>query len=135
MFRLKSRMKNSMKQWKEQLCNSNLQLFIKCLSESCSMQIETVLLKCKISYGGGLLINRDVLKLADLIQNVSSIPTRKYFFKLLHIASILTLETLEDLFDYMASNPNDDVLPHINIKRILKIRTDFEDSAIQALNL
>ena len=134
--RLISQLKLCLKQWKQQLidtcCEQFLKEFIKKLSDILSSEIK----KKKLTQAGGQYLEKLTIHLVNFFQNISSMPVRKQFIQLVHMSSILSADSVEEVKDYIetakASIDFSFTIPQV--KELLVLRTDIPADQLAKLS-
>ena len=135
MYRLISQLKQGLKQWKQQLievcCEQFLKEFIKRLSEQVSGEIK----KKKLTQAGGQYVEKLTIHLVNFFQNISSMPVRKQFIQLVHMSSILSADSVDEVKDYIetAKATLEFNFTFTQVKELLALRTDIPAETINKL--
>jgi len=124
-----------LRQWKQQLidicCEQFLKEFITRLSEILANEIY----KKKITQAGGQYLEKITIHLVNFFQNISTMPVRKQFMTLVHMSSILSADSVEEVKDYIetAKATQEFSFTFAQIKEILSLRVDIPADSIKKL--
>ena len=122
--------------FKENLSTKNQDIFSSLLAGEVANLLEKNVLKCSFSKHGGLHLDKDIRNLINYLTSITSWSTREKYSRLSQISILLSLETLDELFEYWNSplaitwrlTPNE-------IRQILLLRSDFKSDDIRRLKL
>lgn len=86
---------------------------------------------------GGVKLDRDLRQLISFLSNRTQHPIRDKFARIMQMASVLSLEKVEEVVEYwnMNSGPALWHLTSREIKQVLHLRRDFQEHEINNLNL
>ena len=127
-------LKQGLKQWKLQLVPANFDKFVIQLITLIVENLEKEILEKKINQHGGMLIENDIMHIVNFFQNLTTNPMRKHFMRLIEVACILSLDSLDDIHDYLDNAVNIQLNTQ-QIKIILSLRVEFSSNRIKLLKI
>lgn len=118
------------------LVPKNLESALQLLIDSLASRIEAIMLQKKFNQLGGLQLDRDVRTLMGHLSEISQGTVREKFSRLTQIATIVCLENVDELLEFWGDgNGLTWKLTPGEVKSVLRLRVDFQDSRISALIL
>jgi conserved oligomeric Golgi complex subunit 4 len=123
--------------FKEYLTIKNQESLISSISNEISVYIEKNLLKCSFNKLGGLQFDKEMRILINYLTSLTSWSSgREKFARLSQFAILLSLETIDELYEYWNSSlgitwrltPNE-------IRQVLTLRVDFKSEDVKKLKL
>lgn len=121
-----------MKQWKQQLVDICWEQFAKEVIRKLSELVVGEVAKKKLTQAGGQYVEKLIIHLVNFFQNISAMPVRKQFMKLVHMSSILSADSVEEVQDYIdtAKSTIEFDFTFAQIKELLSLRTDISPESI-----
>jgi hypothetical protein len=122
---------------KSNLNARNQEILTTLIANEVVLHLEKNILKCSFSKYGGLHLDKDIRLLVNYLTSITSWSTRDKFSRLSQFAILLSLESLDELFEYWNSptlqitwrlTPNE-------IRQVLLLRVDFKSEEIRRLKL
>lgn len=122
--------------YKEKFSLKNRDLLIGNLANEIVTCLEKSIYKCSFTKYGGMKVDKEIRILINYLATLTSWSIREKFSRLSQISIILSLDSIEELFEYWNSSltitwrltPNE-------IRQILMLRTEFKTIEIKSLNL
>lgn len=96
--------------------------------------LEQQILSCEFNQLGGVQLDKDLRALTGYLSSCTNWPVRDKFSRLMQIATLLTLETVNELFDYWGSSMMWRLTP-TEIRRVLHLRNDFRTEDVERIKL
>lgn len=96
--------------------------------------LEQQILSCEFNQLGGVQLDKDLRALTGYLSSCTNWPVRDKFSRLMQIATLLTLETVNELFDYWGSSMMWRLTP-TEIRRVLRLRNDFRTEDVERIKL
>ncbi|CAF0710418.1 unnamed protein product [Brachionus calyciflorus] len=121
---------------KDSLSEKNKETFTSLLASETAILLEKSILKCSFSKYGGVQLDKEIRFLINYLTSQTSWSTREKFARLSQISILLSLENLNELFEYWNSplaitwrlTPNE-------IRQLLLLRSDFKAEEVRNLKL
>lgn len=121
---------------KDSLSEKNKEQFTSLVASETATYFEKNILKCSFSKYGGLQLDKEIRFLVNYLTSQTSWSTREKFSRLSQISILLSLENLNELFEYWNSpltitwrlTPNE-------IRQLLLLRADFKADEVRNLKL
>lgn len=119
------------------LTTGNYDALVSALVDSIGSRLEAIVWQKRFNQLGGLQLDRDMRTLVNQLSELTSRTVRDKFARLTQIATVLNLESVEEILDYWGENAGALTwrLSAVEVKRALGLRVDFRAEAIQALKL
>ncbi|XP_076762206.1 conserved oligomeric Golgi complex subunit 4 [Xylocopa sonorina] len=121
--------------FKGSLTTSNYDALIGLLTTEVTARLEKVVLKSTFNRAGGLILDKEIRSLASYLAAVTSWSVRDKFARLTQIATILSVEKIEELADYCGEDAIAWRLTPGEVRRIASLRVDFRPEDIKRLKL
>lgn len=121
--------------FKGSLTTSNYDALIGLLTAEVTARLEKVVLKSTFNRAGGLILDKEIRSLASYLAAATSWSVRDKFARLTQIATILSIEKLEELADYCGADAIAWRLTPSEVRRIASLRIDFRPEDIKRLKL
>lgn len=84
---------------------------------------------------GGLIFDKEVRSLSSYLANATSWSVRDKFVRLTQIATVLSIEKLEELADYCGADAIAWRLSQTEVKKILALRTDLRPDDVKKFKI
>lgn len=119
------------------LTPNNLDTVLHLLIDRLASRIEAVMLRKKFNQLGGLQLDRDVRALVSHLSESSQRTVRDKFSRLTQIATVVCLESVEEILDYWGDDSGGITwrLTPGEIKSAMRLRVEFTDAKIAGLVL
>jgi len=117
------------------LTPNNTEAIVQRTLSSVTSRFEAVTLKKRFNQLGGLQFDKDVRALREYFKQISSTAVRDKFTRLTQIASIVSLERVEEIELYWDSGGMTWRLTAEEVRKVLSLRTDFTADAIAKIAL
>lgn len=121
--------------FKGSLTTSNYDALIGLLTAEVTARLEKVVLKSTFNRAGGLILDKEIRSLASYLAAVTSWSVRDKFARLTQIATILSVEKVEELADYCGADAIAWRLTPAEVRRIASMRIDFRPEDLKRLKL
>ncbi|XP_012538440.1 conserved oligomeric Golgi complex subunit 4 isoform X1 [Monomorium pharaonis] len=121
--------------FKDSLTTSNYDALIGLLTAEVTARLEKVVLKSTFNRAGGLILDKEIRSLASYLAAATSWSVRDKFARLTQIATILSIEKIEELADYCGADAIAWRLTPSEVRRIASLRIDFRPEDIKRLKL
>ncbi|XP_031369892.1 conserved oligomeric Golgi complex subunit 4 isoform X2 [Apis dorsata] len=121
--------------FKGSLTTSNYDALIGLLTAEVTARLEKVVLKSTFNRAGGLILDKEIRSLASYLAAVTSWSVRDKFARLTQIATILSVEKVEELADYCGADAIAWRLTPAEVRRIASMRIDFRPEDVKRLKL
>ncbi|XP_034948017.1 conserved oligomeric Golgi complex subunit 4 [Chelonus insularis] len=121
--------------FKDSLTASNYDALIGILTSEMTTRLEKVMLKSTFNRAGGLILDKEIRSLAGYLAAATSWSVRDKFARLMQIATILSVEKVEELADYCGSDAIAWRLTPAEVRKIAALRTDLRPDDIKRLKL
>ncbi|XP_071650281.1 conserved oligomeric Golgi complex subunit 4 [Temnothorax longispinosus] len=121
--------------FKDSLTTSNYDALIGLLTAEVTARLEKVVLKSTFNRAGGLILDKEIRSLASYLAAATSWSVRDKFARLTQIATILSIEKVEELADYCGADAIAWRLTPSEVRRIASLRIDFRPEDIKRLKL
>jgi hypothetical protein len=99
-----------------------------------AVHLEQQILTCEFNQLGGVQLDKDLRVLTGYLSSLTSWPVRDRFARLMQMATLLTLETVNELFDYWGGSMLWRLTPS-EIRRVLHLRTEFRTEDVERIKL
>ncbi|XP_046411279.1 conserved oligomeric Golgi complex subunit 4 [Neodiprion fabricii] len=117
------------------LTPSNYDALIGILTAEVTARFEKVVLKSTFNRAGGLVLDKEIRALAGYLAAATSWSVRDKFARLTQIATVLSVEKVEELADYCGADAVAWRLTPAEVRRIASLRTDLRPEDIKRLKL
>ncbi|XP_050432930.1 conserved oligomeric Golgi complex subunit 4 isoform X3 [Adelges cooleyi] len=129
---------NIFKEFKNKLTSNNYDVFVVAIAIETSVQLEKVIMKTEFNRLGGMSLDKVVRTLINYFSGASAWPVREKFSRLVQVTTVLNLEQVSDLNEFLS--PDSGMcfawkLTPDNIRQILKLRFDFREEDIRKIKL
>lgn len=126
-----------LKSFKLSLTTSNYDTLISLLATELTSQLEKAVLSCSFNRLGGLQFDRELRVLVAYLTSVTTWTIRDKFARLTQIATILNLETVNEILDTWGPNSGSFTwrLTPTEVRQVLALRKDFKPEDIKRLKL
>lgn len=126
------------REFKAKLTANNYDMLVVAVAAESAVQLEKAVLKTEFNRLGGMALDKVVRTLINYFSGVSAWPIREKFARLVQVTTVLNLERVSDLNEFL--NPDSGMrfswkLTPDSIKQILKLRTDFREDDIRKIKL
>ncbi|KAL0116601.1 hypothetical protein PUN28_009914 [Cardiocondyla obscurior] len=121
--------------FKDSLTTSNYDALVGLLAAEVTARLEKVVLKSTFNRAGGLILDKEIRSLASYLAAATSWSVRDKFARLTQIATILSIEKVEELADYCGADAIAWRLTPSEVRRIASLRIDFRPEDIKRLKL
>ncbi|XP_043275819.1 conserved oligomeric Golgi complex subunit 4 [Venturia canescens] len=121
--------------FKDSLTSANYDALIGILTAEVTARLEKVVLKSTFNRAGGLILDKEIRSLASYLAAATSWSIRDKFARLTQIATILSVEKVEELSDYCGADAIAWRLTPVEVRRIASLRTDLRPEDIKRLKL
>ncbi|XP_051154343.1 conserved oligomeric Golgi complex subunit 4 isoform X1 [Leptopilina boulardi] len=121
--------------FKDILTASNYDALIGILTAEVTARLEKVVLKCTFNRAGGLILDKEIRSLASYLASATSWSVRDKFARLMQIATILSVEKVEELADYCGADAIAWRLTPQEVRKIAGLRIDLKSEDIKRLKL
>ncbi|XP_008555535.1 conserved oligomeric Golgi complex subunit 4 [Microplitis demolitor] len=121
--------------FKSSLTTANYDALIGILTSEVTIRLEKVVLKSTFNRAGGLILDKEIRSLASYLAAATSWSVRDKFARLTQIATILSIEKVEELADYCGSDAIAWRLTPAEVRKIAALRTDLRPDDIKRLKL
>ncbi|XP_011688923.1 PREDICTED: conserved oligomeric Golgi complex subunit 4 [Wasmannia auropunctata] len=121
--------------FKDSLTTSNYDALIGLLTAEVTARLEKVVLKSTFNRAGGLILDKEIRSLASYLAAATSWSVRDKFARLTQIATILSIEKVDELADYCGADAIAWRLTPSEVRRIASLRIDFRPEDIKRLKL
>lgn len=107
------------------------------LTHEIATQLEKVVFKSTFNRLGGMQFDKELRSLISFLTSMTTWTIRDRFARLTQTATILNLETVNEILDYWGSNsgPLTWRLTPAEVRRVLSMRADFKSDDIRKLKL
>ncbi|XP_076657379.1 conserved oligomeric Golgi complex subunit 4 isoform X2 [Halictus rubicundus] len=124
-----------LRSFKDSLTASNYDALIGLLTAEVTARLEKVVLKSTFNRAGGLILDKEIRSLASYLAAATSWSVRDKFARLTQIATILSVEKVEELADYCGADAIAWRLTPAEVRHVASLRTDFRSEDIKRLKL
>jgi conserved oligomeric Golgi complex subunit 4 len=124
--------------WLQQLLTaSNYETLVLLVMDEVTKRLDVILSTKKFNQLGGLQLDRDVRQLVSFAGELTARPMRDKFGDINQKATILSLESVEEILDYWGPDggPFNWRLSGEEVRNVLRQRVDFSVDRIEALVL
>lgn len=121
--------------FKDSLTTSNYDALIGILTAEVTARLEKMVLKSSFNRAGGLILDKEIRSLASYFAAATSWSVRDKFARLTQIATVLSVEKVEELADYCGADAIAWRLTPAEVRRVAALRTDFKAEDIKRLKL
>ncbi|XP_024946746.1 conserved oligomeric Golgi complex subunit 4 isoform X2 [Cephus cinctus] len=121
--------------FKSSLTTSNYDALIGILTAEVTARLEKVVLRSSFNRAGGLILDKEIRSLASYLAAATSWSVRDKFARLTQIATVLSVEKVEELADYCGADAIAWRLTPAEVYRIAGLRTDLGPEDIKRLKL
>ncbi|XP_078036052.1 conserved oligomeric Golgi complex subunit 4 isoform X2 [Augochlora pura] len=121
--------------FKDSLTASNYDALIGLLTAEVTARLEKVVLKSTFNRAGGLILDKEIRSLASYLAAATSWSIRDKFARLTQMATILSIEKVEELADYCGADAIAWRLTPAEVRHVASLRTDFRPDDIKRLKL
>ncbi|CAD7704433.1 unnamed protein product [Ostreobium quekettii] len=135
--RLLAELESALTQLQPKLTADNHGNLLNPVLDRLASRIEALMMRKKFNQLGGFQLDRDVRALVGRLSEVCQRTVRDKFSRLSQMATVLGLQTVDEILDYWADDSGTVTwrLSPGEIKSIMRLRQDFQDSKIAALML
>ncbi|XP_054719485.1 LOW QUALITY PROTEIN: conserved oligomeric Golgi complex subunit 4-like [Uloborus diversus] len=126
-----------LKSLKSNMTTNNFDALVSLLASELTLQFEKAVLSCHFNRFGGIQFDRELRIIIAYLTTVTTWTIRDKFARLSQIASILNLETVNEILDTWGSNSGSLTwrLTPTEVRQILILRKDFRSEDIKRLKL
>ncbi|KAI4494357.1 hypothetical protein M0802_009040 [Mischocyttarus mexicanus] len=117
--------------FKGNLTTSNYDALIGILTKEVTARLEKVVLKSTFNRAGGLILDKEIRSLASYLAAATSWSVRDKFARLTQIATILSIEKVEELADYCGADAIAWRLTPSEVRLIASLRIDLKPEDIK----
>lgn len=126
------------REFKAKLTTNNYDMLVVAMAAECSVQLEKAVMKTEFNRLGSMALDKVVRTLINYFSTASAWPIREKFARLVQVTTVLNLERVSDLNEFL--NPESGMrfswkLTPDSIKQILKLRSDFREDDIRKIKL
>ncbi|XP_015126863.1 conserved oligomeric Golgi complex subunit 4 isoform X2 [Diachasma alloeum] len=121
--------------FKDSLTPSNYDALVGILTSEVTIRLEKIVLKSTFNRAGGLILDKEIRSLASYLASATSWSVRDKFARLVQIATILSIEKVDELIDYCGADAIVWRLTPVEVRKIAALRTDFRSDDIKRLKL
>ncbi|XP_063973340.1 conserved oligomeric Golgi complex subunit 4 [Diachasmimorpha longicaudata] len=121
--------------FKDSLTPSNYDALVGILTSEVTSRLEKIVLKSTFNRAGGLILDKEIRSLASYLASATSWSVRDKFARLVQIATILSVEKVDELIDYCGADAIVWRLTPVEVRKIAGLRTDFRSDDIKRLKL
>lgn len=126
------------REFKAKLTTNNYDMLVVAMAAECSIQLEKAIMKTEFNRLGSMALDKVVRTLINYFSTASAWPIREKFARLVQVTTVLNLERVSDLNEFL--NPESGMrfswkLTPDSIKQILKLRSDFREDDIRKIKL
>jgi len=126
------------REFKAKLTPNNYDMFVVVMAAETAVQLEKAVMKTEFNRLGSMALDKVVRTLINYFSGVSAWPVREKFARLVQVTTVLNLERVSDLNEFLS--PDSGIrfswkLTPDNIKQILKLRADFHEDDIRKIKL
>lgn len=126
------------REFKAKLTANNYDMLVVVMAAESAVQLEKAVMKTEFNRLGSMALDKVVRTLINYFSGASAWPVREKFARLVQVTTVLNLERVSDLNEFL--NPDSGMrfswkLTPDNIKQILKLRADFKDEDIRKIKL
>mmetsp|Transcript_32816 Transcript_32816/g.77788 ORF Transcript_32816/g.77788 Transcript_32816/m.77788 type:complete len:739 (+) Transcript_32816:153-2369(+) len=119
------------------LVPANYDALVVHLVEKVTARLEAIFAKKRFNQLGGLQLDRDIRNLVSHLSEFTNRAVRDKFARLTQMATVLSLETPNEILDYWGDNsgPITWRWNAAEVRRLLELRVDFSQASLNALRL
>ncbi|KAJ8681166.1 hypothetical protein QAD02_016953 [Eretmocerus hayati] len=121
--------------FKNSLTESNYNALIGILTAEVTTRLEKVIFKSTFNKVGGLILDKEIRALVSYFDTTTSWSVRDKFTRLTQIATVLSIEKVEELADYCGTDSIAWRLTPTEVRKILALRTDVKADDIKRLKI
>ncbi|XP_035731980.1 conserved oligomeric Golgi complex subunit 4-like [Vespa mandarinia] len=121
--------------FKGHLTTSNYDALIGILTKEVTARLEKVVLKSTFNRAGGLILDKEIRSLASYLAAATSWSVRDKFARLTQIATILSIEKVEELADYCGADAIAWRLTTAEVRHIASLRIDLKPEDIKRFKI
>ncbi|XP_023316573.1 conserved oligomeric Golgi complex subunit 4 isoform X2 [Trichogramma pretiosum] len=121
--------------FKNSLMESNYNALIGILTTEVTIRLEKVIFKSSFNKIGGTILDNEIRALSNYFTSSTSWTVRDKFIRLQQIATILSVDKVEDVTEFCATDSISWRLSSAEVKKILLLRTDFRQEDIKRLKI
>lgn len=126
------------REFRAKLTPNNYDALVVAVASECATQLERAVMKTEFNRLGGMALDKVVRTLISYFGGASAWPVRERFARLVQVTTVLNLERVSDLNEFLS--PDSGVrfswkLTPDTIKQILKLRSDFREDDIRQIKL
>lgn len=126
------------REFKAKLTPNNYDSLVVAMAAECAVQLEKAVMKTEFNRLGSMALDKVVRTLINYFSGASAWPVREKFARLVQVTTVLNLERVSDLNEFL--NPDSGMrfawkLTPDTIKQILKLRSDFREDDIRRIQL
>lgn len=129
---------SAFREFKTKLTPNNYDMFVVAMAAETAVQLEKAVMKTEFNRLGSMALDKVVRTLINYFSGASAWPIREKFARLVQVTTVLNLERVSDLNEFLS--PDSGIrfswkLTPDNIKQILKLRADFREDDIRKIKL
>ncbi|QDZ22070.1 subunit 4 of oligomeric Golgi complex [Chloropicon primus] len=117
------------------LTSQNYEALVHSVLGHTAKRIEALLLQKRFNQLGGLLLEKDVRNMVNYTSNMTQRTVRDKFARLTQMATLLNLESPQEVLDYWGDESMMWRLTPFEVKRALKLRVEFRAVEVDGLDL
>uniref|UniRef100_A0A0A9ZHB7 Conserved oligomeric Golgi complex subunit 4 n=2 Tax=Lygus hesperus TaxID=30085 RepID=A0A0A9ZHB7_LYGHE len=125
---------NFLSEFKGLLTVNNYETLVSILATEVNSLMEKVIMKTEFNRFGGLALDKEIRALVSYFSTATSWSVRDKLARLSQVGTVLNLEQVNEISDYWGSSPLPWRLTPVDIKKILKLRTDFSNDEINKVH-
>lgn len=127
-----------LRDFKAKLTSNNFDMLVVAMAAESSVQLEKAVMKTEFNRLGSMALDKVVRTLINYFSGASAWPIREKFARLVQITTVLNLERVSDLNEFLSTESSMRFLWKLtpdNIRQILKLRSDFREDEIRKIKL
>lgn len=127
-----------LREFKAKLTANNYDVLVVAIAAESSVQLEKAVMKTEFNRLGSMALDKVVRTLINYFSGASAWPIREKFSRLVQITTVLNLERVSDLNEFLSPDSGMRFswkLTPDTIKQILKLRSDFREDDIRKIKL
>lgn len=126
------------REFKSKLTTNNYDTLVVVMAAESALQLEKAVMKTEFNRLGSMALDKVVRTLINYFSGASAWPIREKFARLVQVTTVLNLERVSDLNEFL--NPDSGMrfswkLTPDTIRQILKLRVDFKEDDIRKIKL
>ncbi|KPM05137.1 conserved oligomeric Golgi complex subunit 4-like protein [Sarcoptes scabiei] len=113
--------------FRKQLTEKNFSTLIQSISFETSNQLYESIFKCSFNKFGGFQFDREIRSIINFFSNISNEIIREHFVKLKFVALLFTMDSVEEINEYLRSENNHPMMLRLNPNELIQLLRSYTE--------